>query len=79
MRTARRPWGATGRWAATLVALVLGVLPNVPGFLKSSGMVKGEPDVFDAIYPYAWFIGVAIAGGLYLVGTRMRAKDAAPA
>jgi NCS1 family nucleobase:cation symporter-1 len=53
-----------------LVALVLGVLPNVPGFLKSAGVLHGDPNFFDAIYPYAWFTGFAIAGIIYKVGKR---------
>ncbi|MFT3711364.1 MAG: NCS1 family nucleobase:cation symporter-1 [Archangium sp.] len=52
---------------AALIALVLGVIPNVPGFLKSAGFISGDKNFFDEIYVYAWFIGVIIAGGLYLV------------
>jgi NCS1 family nucleobase:cation symporter-1 len=59
-----------------VVALVLGVLPNVPGFLKSSKMITGEPNFFDDIYPYAWFLGLGIAAGLYFVGMRGRIKPA---
>ena len=66
-----------GRHAGTnpiaLVALVLGVAPNVPGFLKSAGVLKGADGFFDAIYPYAWFSGFAIAATIYRLGTRVAA------
>jgi NCS1 family nucleobase:cation symporter-1 len=56
------------RWVA-VVALVLGVLPNVPGFLKSAHVIKGPENVFDTLYVYAWFIGFFLAGAIYLAGT----------
>ena len=62
-------------WVA-MVALLLGVLPNVPGFLKSahvigwSGGVMAPKNFFDAIYVYAWFTGFLISGLLYLAGMR---------
>lgn len=59
-----------GRYAginvAAIISLVLGVIPNLPGFLKSAGLVHGEANVFDAIYPYSWFIGFFVAFGVYV-------------
>ena len=56
-----------GGWnPAAVVALVLGVLPNLPGFLKAAGFVADVPDVFEKIYVYAWFAGLAIAAAVYL-------------
>ncbi len=52
-----------------IIALVLGILPNVPGFLKSAHLFSGAENIFDSIYVYAWFIGFIIAGGVYLAGT----------
>jgi NCS1 family nucleobase:cation symporter-1 len=51
---------------AAVIALVLGVSPNVPGFLKSAGFIKGDPNFFDSIYVYAWFIGFGLSAALYL-------------
>ena len=52
-----------------LIALVLAVLPNVPGFLNAAtGANNAEgfvPGFFDELYTYAWFVGLFIAGGLY--------------
>lgn len=51
-----------------LLALVLGVLPNLPGFLHQLGVaVPEEPGFFDQLYPYAWFVGLFISGGVYSV------------
>jgi nucleobase:cation symporter-1, NCS1 family len=56
-------------WA--IVALVLGVLPNVPGFLHAVGLVSSVPAVFDAVYAYTWFIGFAIAAAVYTAAMKM--------
>ena len=50
-----------------IVALVVAVLPNVPGFLHSAGLLATVPAVFDQIYTYAWFVGFGLAGSLYLL------------
>lgn len=57
-----------GGWnPAALIALAAGVLPNLPGFLKTAA-----PEAFAwigpgwaAAYAYAWFIGLAVAAALY--------------
>lgn len=71
-----------GRYAGTnpiaVGALVLGVLPNIPGFLKAAHITQGPPTVFDDLYVYAWFIGFLLAGGLYLAGMRWRASAGSP-
>ena len=57
-----------------VIALVVGVAPNVPGFLKSAGFITGEKNFFDDIYVYAWFIGLGLAAGLYFVLEQSRRK-----
>ena len=56
-----------------MIAFAAGVLPNLPGFLKTAA-----PDAFDwigagwaAAYAYAWFIGLFVALGVYMVLMRM--------
>ena len=49
-----------------LVALALGVLPNLPGFLVAAGAIDSAPAVFTTLYTYAWFVGLFIAGATYL-------------
>ncbi|MDR5903530.1 NCS1 family nucleobase:cation symporter-1 [Halomonas icarae] len=49
------------------IALVLAVLPNLPGFLSAAGLIDSVPDIFVAIYNYAWFVGVFVGAVVYLV------------
>lgn len=53
-------WGAV---AATLIAVV----PNVPGFVNAATQHQIFPAVFDTIYGYAWFTGLAIGAALHLL------------
>ena len=50
-----------------IIALVVGVAPNVPGFLKAGGFVDSVPAIFESIYTYAWFVGFGISGALHAV------------
>lgn len=76
-----RPRGRyTGVNAAAMVALALGVAPNVPGFLHAAGIVERDPlawSGWDALYTYAWFVGFAIAALVYvaLMRTRVNASS----
>ncbi|MDN3922007.1 NCS1 family nucleobase:cation symporter-1 [Roseateles violae] len=53
-------------WAA-VIAFVLGVAPNVPGFLNAAfpASFPAVGEAFKTIYTYAWFIGLAIAAIVY--------------
>lgn len=56
-------------WRA-IVALVAAILPVVPGFLRAATTPGGQvadPNFFDTIYVYAWFVTFAIGFVLYLV------------
>lgn len=53
-----------------LLALACGVLPNVPGFLAAAGWVDSVPGIFAALYTYAWFVGFAVAGGVYWLASQ---------
>ena len=50
-----------------VVSLVLGILPNVPGFLVTVGaLAPGRlPGWVVGLYGYAWFTGFLVAGGSY--------------
>ena len=56
-------------WVAVL-AFVLGVLPNLPGFLNAAfpQSFPGVGELFKQIYTYAWFVGLGIASVVYRVG-----------
>ena len=47
-----------------IIALVIGVLPNIPGFLANIGLYGGSGMIVD-LYNYAWFIGLAISSVVY--------------
>jgi NCS1 family nucleobase:cation symporter-1 len=49
-----------------IIALVIGVLPNIPGFLANVGLYSGTGFVVN-LYNYAWFIGLGISSLVYYV------------
>jgi nucleobase:cation symporter-1, NCS1 family len=67
-----------GGWnVAAVVAFVVGVAPNIPGFLNAA-FPAAFPEVgaaFKAIYTYAWFAGLALAAIVY--GVMMAGKTQA--
>jgi len=67
---------------AGVTALVIGILPNIPGFMHAAGFVESVPAIFDTLYAYAWFVGLIIASMVYLLSNRvpvtMQAKSASP-
>ena len=65
----RYTYSAGWNWVA-VAAFVLGVLPNVPGFLNAAlpQSFPGVGDFFKGVYTYAWFVGVAIAAIAYRLG-----------
>jgi nucleobase:cation symporter-1, NCS1 family len=56
-----------------LFALIVAVLPNVPGFLVTVKLIRATSvsHFFIALYDYAWFVGFAIAFVVYLFGRRI--------
>ena len=66
-------------WRA-IVALVVAVLPVIPGFLRAATTpnYNGQmPDAnfFDTLYVYAWFVTFAIGFGLYLILMKTASKE----
>jgi NCS1 family nucleobase:cation symporter-1 len=52
-----------------IIALLLGILPNVPGFLTITGLI-GKDTAWAwlvYLYNYAWFVGFFISGLTYLL------------
>ena len=59
--------GGAINWRA-VAALVLGIAPNVPGFLKAAGIGSFQfPDFLLSLYPYAWFVSFAIAFAVHIL------------
>ena len=62
-------YGGDKGWnKAGLIALIIGVLPNIPGFLHAAGALQSVPAIFQTVYVYAWFVGFIVAGGVLLAG-----------
>jgi NCS1 family nucleobase:cation symporter-1 len=61
-----------------IAALVLGVLPNIPGFLVAIGALSKEAvwPWLTALYSYAWFVGFFISSAVYLLLMRRRSLSA---
>jgi NCS1 family nucleobase:cation symporter-1 len=62
---------------AALAALVLAVLPVLPGFLRAATVPGGQvanPGLLDQLYTFAWFVTFALGFVLYLIFTRGDAK-----
>ena len=56
-----------------MVALVVAIVPVVPGFLRAALTPGGQgtnPNVFDVLYTYAWFVTFTVAFVVYLAFTR---------
>jgi nucleobase:cation symporter-1, NCS1 family len=53
-----------------VAALVLAVLPVLPGFIhavSTPGGAVADPGFFDRLYTYAWFVTFALSFVLYLL------------
>jgi NCS1 family nucleobase:cation symporter-1 len=59
---------------AALIALVVGVAPNVPGFLAQAFPARfgGVSAFWSGMYSYAWFLGFGLAAIVYLLLMRGR-------
>ncbi|HVK93096.1 MAG TPA: NCS1 family nucleobase:cation symporter-1 [Noviherbaspirillum sp.] len=66
--SAQGEYSYSGGWnLRAVIALVLGVLPNLPGFLKAAGLIAATAPLFELLYTYAWFVGLAISAVVYYV------------
>ena len=62
-----------------VAALLLAVLPVVPGFVRAAltpGGMVAAPTFLDQVYTYAWFVTFALSFVLYLLFMRRAAPDA---
>jgi nucleobase:cation symporter-1, NCS1 family len=53
--------------SAAIIALCLGIVPNVFGFFKAINVVSATafPDWLTQLYSYAWFVGFGVSGVVY--------------
>ena len=61
-------WFTQGFNGRAIAALGLGILPNIPGFLTTTGAVSPHffPSYLNHLYHYAWFIGFFLSGLLHI-------------
>lgn len=52
-----------------IIALVLGILPNIPGFLVTIKLISTDsvPEWLTNLYHYGWFVGFFISGLVYFI------------
>jgi nucleobase:cation symporter-1, NCS1 family len=67
-------------WRA-VAAFAIAVLPVIPGFARAAVTPGGtvvDPDFFDRLYGYAWFVTFALSFGAYLLLMRRAGPSASP-
>jgi NCS1 family nucleobase:cation symporter-1 len=54
---------------SAIIALLCGILPNVPGFLVTIKVLSAGsvPAWISNLYNYAWFVGFFVSGILYIL------------
>jgi len=54
---------------SAVIALLLGIIPNIPGFLVTIHAIAKEsvPEIIAHLYNYAWFVGFLVSGISYLL------------
>jgi NCS1 family nucleobase:cation symporter-1 len=57
-----------------IIALLLGILPNGPGFLLQIKIVSATafPEWISQLYNYAWFVGFGVSGVVYYISMKKR-------
>jgi len=52
---------------SAVIALIMGILPNGPGFLTTVGLVSKDlfPEWLSHLYNYAWFVGFGVSFAVY--------------
>ncbi|MGZ8537485.1 MAG: cytosine permease [Flavisolibacter sp.] len=60
-----------------IIALLLGILPNLPGFLLQVKLISPStfPQWISQLYHYAWFVGFFVSGVSYLLLMRRRVNN----
>jgi nucleobase:cation symporter-1, NCS1 family len=72
-----RYWFQRGFNRFAILALVEGILPNVPGFLTTVKLLPPDsyPVFVIGLYNYAWFVGFAVSGTVYYLLSRIETRS----
>lgn len=57
-----------------VIALLVGILPNVPGFLAQLDVIKVGP-FFSGLYDRAWFVAFILSAITYVIGMKITGSD----
>jgi len=54
---------------SAILALILGIIPNIPGFMMTVGLIGQDtfPSWITGLYHYAWFVGFGLSGWIYWI------------
>jgi len=54
---------------AAIIALLAGIIPNIPGFLLQIKLISSTafPEWVSNLYHYAWFVGFFVSGIIYIL------------
>ena len=63
-----------------IAAMVLGILPNVPGFLITIHVLAADsfPDWIGKLYNYAWFVGSFVSAVSYYLMSSKKSNTPSP-
>ena len=63
-----------------VLALIIGIIPNIPGFLVNIKVLPDDllPTAIQNLYNYAWFVGFLVSGLVYLILMRNSSPPAGP-
>ncbi len=76
-----RYWYSNGFNHVAILAMVLGIAPNVPGFLTNIGFIPKDAiwPFVNSLYHYAWFVGFIISALVYFGLTKGQLRNVAVA
>lgn len=60
---------------AAIGALIIGILPVIPGFLQKVGILSTIPNAYTIIYNNAWFFSFFSAGILYWIISSLKGRQ----
>lgn len=70
---------SSGFNAKAIIALLVGILPNLPGFLLQIKLIAADafPEWVNHLYNYAWFVGFGVSGVVYYAASPNPSKEGA--
>ena len=72
-------WLTSGFNRAAVISLIVGILPNGPGFLTTIKVLPADtfPLWLSGLYHYAWFVGFGVSAVVYYLLMKSKTPSAA--